>query len=526
MRLRMLLGVLVLSLAVASCGLIKEKGGDEEKAEEKAEKKDEEKAGDKKPAAEASAPSDSAAAAAAVELETAKQAAALVAEKAVAERAAMEAEKQKLIEEKKAAEEAVAKAEAEKFEAEKKGVIDAVAGLGKSYTETRAALRANRGAWEAEGNAEKLQAIAMFIPEYEKVEGELGGIKAYLMQDDLEKAKTGMETLKGTYEALEKQAAVLLEDKPQDMDGTTRAKILDLIASESCLQKAIAAGALTDADLGVKRSELLAAAGMTAEQYDKLRAKLAKKPEPTDAIVLQAIMDKKCPAVEAPPVEETAETGEAYWKKSCEHTVSLMKTMGGDLSQAEMDKLMVEIGVKCLEKLKKEDPAIADKIAACVLAVTSVDDLEACDPKKITGGDAQPGEEVKPEEVKPEEVKPEEVKPEEVKPEEVKPEEKPKVPAISKNMKFTGSLKGKGKSHTLTLHKKGSKAKGTIWFSGGKVPLSGSFSKKGATFSGKKGKNKLSCSGKFKGSKLVGKCSGILDKSFSGKFTLKGKRQK
>lgn len=415
MRLRMLLGVLVLSLAVASCGLIKEKGGDEEKSEKKAEDKD------KEPAAEASAPPE----AATVEVETAKKAAALVAEKAAAERAALEAEKQKLVEEKKAAEEAVAKAEAETFEAEKKGVIEAVAGLGKGYTETRAALRANLGAWEAEGNAEKLQAVTTFLAEYEKVEGELGGIKAYLMQDDLEKAKTGMETLKGTYEALGKQAAVLLVDKPQDMDGTTRAKLLDLIASESCLQKAIAAGTLTDADLGVKRSELLAAAGMTSEQYDKLSAKLAKKPEPTDAMVLQAFMDKKCPAVDAPPVEEIAETGE---------------------------------------------------------------------------------------EVKPEEVKPEEVK--------------PKTPAISKNMKFTGSLKGKGKSHTLTLHKKGSKAKGTIWFSGGKVPLSGSFSKKGATFSGKKGKNKLSCSGEFKGSKLSGKCSGTLGKAFFGNFTLKGKRQK
>ncbi len=92
-------------------------------------------------------------------------------------------------------------------------------------------------------------------------------------------------------------------------------------------------------------------------------------------------------------------------------------------------------------------------------------------------------------------------------------------------MKFTGSLKGQGKSHTMTLHKKGNKLAGTVWHGGGKVPVSGSFSKKGARFNGKKGKDKLSCSGKFKGTKLQGKCSGTLGKAFSGKFNLKGKKK-
>ena len=92
-------------------------------------------------------------------------------------------------------------------------------------------------------------------------------------------------------------------------------------------------------------------------------------------------------------------------------------------------------------------------------------------------------------------------------------------------MKFTGSLKGKGKSHSLTLHKKGNKLTGTAWHAQGKVPLSGSFSKKGAKFNGKKGKDSLACTGTYKGSKLQGKCTGTLGKAFNGNFTLKGKKK-
>ena len=639
MKLRNLLGVLVLSFAVASCGLIKEKETDEEKTEETAEEEGEKKA------EEAKDDGAEAAAEAQAKAEEAKKAADELAKKAEAERAALEAEKAKLIEEKKAAEEAAAKAEAEKLEAEKKLVTEAVAGLSEGHTKTKLELRANLEAWESEGTPEKVQALTAFLAEYEKVEAELGGIKAYLMQDDLEKAKTGIETLKGTYEALEKQAAVLLEDKPQPLDDATRGKLLELIASESCLQKAVAAGTLTDADLPGKRAALLTAAGMSAEQYAKLQVKLQKQPEQTDLTVLEAHMAKMCP--EAAPVEggealwskacdhvfemikaqadgvdaaelekmlvegkadciatfkkvgpEAADkaalcalaakdmmaldacdpeklakadaTGEVYWKKACDHAMGLMKAqMGGDLPQEEMDKIMAEAATQCLDALKKETPEIADKAATCVLATTSIETLDACDPKKIAQAEAgvvpedaavekkveeipedgaavetvEEKVEEKPEEKivekveekveeKPEEKIVEKVeekveeKPEEKIVEKVVEKKKPAAPVIHKNMKFTGSLKGKGKSHSMTLHKAGNKLTGTIWHAKGKMPMTGSFTKKGAKFNGKKGKNSLACSGSFKGARLKGKCTGTLGKSFTGNFSLKGKKKK
>ncbi|MBM4370831.1 MAG: hypothetical protein FJ098_04210 [Deltaproteobacteria bacterium] len=528
MRLRMLVGALALSLAVSGCGLIKEK------VEEATGEKSEEKKAEEEKAAQ--------------EAEAAKKAAEEAAKKAAEEKAALEAEKAKLLQEKQAAEEAARKAEAEKLEAEKKQITEALAALSSRSLETRMALKANLAAWEGDGATDKVTARTTFLAEYEKIDGELAGIKAYLMQDDLAKARTGLDTLKGTCEALGKQAEVVLADAPQALDGSTRAKVLDLIAAESCLQKAIAEGTLTEADLGVKRAELLAAAGVTAEQYDKLREKLARKPEPTDAMVLQSLMEQKCPAAAPDPRQ-------ALMTRVCDHAVGILGPAFRDkVPEAELEGRLVQARTECLADLAPLDAAMLDRVAACALAATDLATLDPCNPKKmaeapvegapvegapvegtpvegtvegtpvegtVEGTPVEGTVEGTPVEGTVEGTPVEGAPAEPLPPTELKPgETKPAAAAVTTNMKFTGSIQGHGrKAYAVVLNKRGSKASGTVWHGGGKIPVSGSFSAKGASFSGGKGKNQVNCTGKLQGSNLVGQCSGGL----SGKFTLRGK---
>ncbi len=204
-----------------------------------------------------------------------------------------------------------------------------------------------------------------------KLQEEKKAIELLAQKADAERAALEAEKVK----LLEKQAAVLLADNPKELDSATRTKVLALMASENCLRKAIAAGALAEADLDKMRGELLTTMDMSAEQYDKLQAKLDGNLEPTDIEMLQAFMEKMCPAAEAP----AADTGEAYWVKSCQYAVDMMEVqMGGDSSVEEMARTKKRISRRCLKDLKKVHPAKADKIAACVLSITEVDDLEAC----------------------------------------------------------------------------------------------------------------------------------------------------
>ena len=396
--------------------------------------------------------------------------------KAEADKKAAEEAAAKLEAEKKAAEEAQKKAEAEKLEAEKKQVSEGLNALSKTYTETSAALRAHQDAWQKDGTNEKIQAVATFLGEYGRLEAELNGVRAYLLQDDVDKARLGLETLKGKCDALDKQAAVLLADKPQPMDPTLRARVLDLLAEDACLQKAIGAGTLTEADLGAKRAQLLAAAGMSADEYLKLRDKVTSAPQPTDATVLEALAQKKCPdapAVGAAPAEgavPAAGTVPAEATPPAEGTVPAEGT--AEVAPAEGTAEVAPAEVAGEVKTEEGATPPAEGIVG---------------PTHIGGDSGTPGPAGT-----------------------GTPAAGTGTITIKTNQDFTGAV-GRNKAHKVTLkvEKRGSKIGGMAWFAGGKFNLNGSWSAKGhATFSGKSGKDHISCSGQMKGSLLQGTCNG------------------
>jgi len=90
--------------------------------------------------------------------------------------------------------------------------------------------------------------------------------------------------------------------------------------------------------------------------------------------------------------------GEALLSRSCDHAINILKKemlalMEGQLksaSQAEKtsiestrDKLLKELdlaGPKCLEALRKLEPAQAEEAARCISKAESMDDLQVCDP--------------------------------------------------------------------------------------------------------------------------------------------------
>jgi hypothetical protein len=215
--------------------------------------------------------------------------------KAQDEKAAAEAAMKLAKEEQAKAEEAARKAQEEKTAAEKKALTEALAETLKTFADTKAALVEHSGLWKTDGNDTKVQAVLAFAEEYGKLEAELTGVKAYLLQDDLAKASTAFQTAKASFDSLEGRAATMLEDRPQEMDPTVRAIILELIAKETCLQKDRNLGRLTDLEMAAKRNELLSAANYTLTQYELLRAKINFKPQPTDATVIGAHMNSLCP---------------------------------------------------------------------------------------------------------------------------------------------------------------------------------------------------------------------------------------
>lgn len=217
------------------------------------------------------------------------------------------AEMEKMKAEKAAAEEAARKAEEEKLELQRRQIRENVAGMSKEFLDAKRALEAHYNLWKPEGDATKTGAIESLLKEFVRAEEEMAGIKALIMQDDLAKATTALELSKSTFSNILDKARSLLADRPAEMDPTVRAVVLELIAKESCLQRERNRGKLTDMEMITKRNEELQTAGYAPEKYELLRAKINNKPQPTDATVIGANMEKLCPL--QPAADEAAPAG-------------------------------------------------------------------------------------------------------------------------------------------------------------------------------------------------------------------------
>jgi len=96
-------------------------------------------------------------------------------------------------------------------------------------------------------------------------------------------------------------------------------------------------------------------------------------------------LDEK-PAEEKPAKAPAAETGEAMWKKSCDHATKLilaspdMKDIPGE-ARADMEK---HIPGECFAELEKAGGAAADESALCMLALHEFtpEAFRKCEPKR------------------------------------------------------------------------------------------------------------------------------------------------